>query len=93
MSKQAINAHIYSQINALNSDTDKLYKNRHKLPATFSHKWYDIWYITDILLEFGGIQNNSLHKVIDDVNDNNIEHILSSSYVNINNCSITKQYR
>ena len=47
--------------------------------------------LTDILLEFGGIQNNSLLKVIDDVNDNNIEHILPSSYININNCSITKQ--
>ena len=47
--------------------------------------------LTDIILEFGGIENNSLHKVIDDGNDNNIENIPPSSYININNLNAILQ--
>ena len=47
--------------------------------------------ITDIILEFGGIQNNSLHKVIDDERDNNIENIPLSSYINNNNLNAILQ--
>ena len=44
--------------------------------------------LTDILLEFGCIQNYSLHKVIDERNDNNIP---PSSYTNINNLNAILQ--
>ena len=47
--------------------------------------------LTDILLESGGIQNNYLHKVIDDENDNNIENIPPSSYINKNNLNAILQ--
>ena len=46
-----------------------------------------------ILLEFGGIHNNSLHKIIDDRNDNNIVNTSPLSYNyehQLIKCHITK---